>query len=136
MAVPGKSVGPATQHGAGRMPDREFAQLQMQRDAAPRGRQKADLTRRVNNEMARRKAEPVKKASKPLSPDLERSWDKRSTLAQRHSGRVVSETPDSSIAEFLNVKRADAYYDEMVSRGFEVDMSGLRVIVRRRAAEY
>lgn len=47
-----------SRHEGATMSDRDFAKLQMDRDAAPRGVEKARLTKKVNDELARRKGTP------------------------------------------------------------------------------
>jgi hypothetical protein len=110
------------------MSDREFAQLQMQRDAAPRGRQKADLTRRVNNEIARRKSSPAPAPPKLSSNSDElqgkmakQTWTNLGKFARDHSGMVESGGGDSVKVHFPNPARAAGFYGQMRSRGLDAE---------------
>lgn len=67
---------------------------------------------------------------------MQRSWDRRTKLAQTHSGTVFRDSPDKFVADFPNVKRADAFFDEMSSRGFVVDWDGTKIVVQRKEAEW
>jgi hypothetical protein len=74
-----------------------------------------------------------------LSPDMQRSWDRRERLATEHRGEITRQTPDEMEARFINVKRADAFFDEMATRGFVVewDKTDPTIIrVQRREAPY
>lgn len=96
-AKSGKS--PASRHAGASMSDRDFAKLQMDRDAAPKGRQRADLTKRVNNELARRQTGPNRTNVVKSSPKPERGSKMNRTRSvltlkdgSKREGTVVSET--------------------------------------------
>lgn len=112
-----KSAPVESRHPGATMSDREFARLQAQRDAAPRGVLKANLNTRVQNELARRKGAalaPVAVGSVEHRV-AKQQWAKLSTAATKHGGLVGS--TDNGVTEvmFPVSNRAAGFYDQMVS---------------------
>lgn len=81
---------------------------------------------------------PAAASGTKLSPDMQRSWDRREKLAKQHQGTIVSETPDEIVVKFPHFTRASAFFDEMATRGFVVEQAspGAPVRVRRREAPH
>jgi len=115
------------------MSDSDFAKLQVARDAAPRGAAKANLHKRVQNEIARRKgtSSPGKSKTSGWIPDADptrrpardeaeqkaarRQWSNLNAAAQKHGGVVGPPEGGVVTVHFPLPHRAAGFYDQIVS---------------------
>jgi hypothetical protein len=96
------------------MSDADFAKLQADRDAAPRGAQKANLHKRVQNEIVRRKAGSTP-AETPEQKVARAQWSGLSAAARKHGGMVGPPEGGTVTVHFPIPHRAAGFYDQMIS---------------------
>jgi hypothetical protein len=110
------------------MSDREFASLQMRRNAPSTSKiEKTRLTKQINAELERRKGSATvpagwsgRRTDQSLTPQeaaaAHKSWSKLPDVVRQHEG--ITGRTSGGVAEihFSNPFRASGFYDEMVSR--------------------
>jgi hypothetical protein len=111
------------------MSDRDFANLQAQRDAAPRGSQKANLNKRVQNELARRRGGAAQTPKVVQASDTDRVIEAIKKVEFREHGwahfdRVRAELPDMTEAQ-VNRALAEISLREGASMIPEVNQKAL-----------
>jgi hypothetical protein len=111
-----------SRHAGASMSDSDFAKLQAARDAAPRGAAKANLHKRVQNEIARRKsgvprAEPTRRPERDEAEQkvAKAQWSNLSATAQKHGGVVGPPEGGVVTVHFPIPHRAAGFYDQIVS---------------------
>lgn len=103
-----------SRHAGAKMSDADFAKLQADRDAAPRGAQKANLHKRVQNEIARRKAGSPP-AETPEQKVAKAQWSSLSAAASKHGGIAGPPEGGTVTVHFPIPHRAAGFYDQMIS---------------------
>lgn len=143
-----------SRHAGATMSDREFASLQARRNAPFTSKtEKVQLTRQINKEIAARKAGTSTSGSTPqhtlartggwegapLRGELSEaelkgawaSWKGLNTFISEQGGRVLSSEGGETVIQFPNARRADGFYDKMISRYLAAKSEDARVRVRR-----
>jgi hypothetical protein len=125
-----------SRHAGAKMSDADFAKLQADRDAAPRGAQKANLHKRVQNEIARRKAGSTPAETSASRRDggstrdateqkvAQTQWDRLGASARKHLGMVGPQEGGAVEVHFPNANRASGFYDQMTSAFMDVEYVG------------
>lgn len=116
------------------MSDRDFAQLQMRRNSSSSGQERANLTRRINAELARRKAPSDDLGSRRAGGKnrdaqeqrvAEGQWKRLGEAARKHSGMVGPESNGVVEVHFPNAMRAAGFYDQTVSAFMDSEFAGV-----------
>lgn len=123
------------------MSDRDFAKLQMQRDApGTHSVVRRRLTQQINAELERRKVGPSPPEMSSGTPEqagkaAQAKWGSLASAARRHSGIVsAGSEPGVSEVHFPVPVRAAGFLNEMVSAGLRAERDGRTVRVRKPGA--